>query len=426
MSSGVSFVNLGCRVNRVETDLIASALEKANISQVKQDEAECIIVNSCAVTSEAEAKTRKVIRHAANLPQTPHVIATGCVASLFKDELLALGDNVHVEADKSRVASLALDLLGTPEGSVTDAGTLVMAPTPTGRTRPGIKVQDGCDNRCTFCIVWKARGAARSVSLDEILETTQEALDRGAREIVLTGINLGRFRGQNEGEDIALPGLLQALLDKTDVGRVRLSSIEPPDVTPELLEVMAKNPERIASFLHICLQSGSDATLKRMQRVYTTSEYREIVGLAKEKLPNLALGTDLIVGFPGETDAEFEESLAFCKEMNFAKMHIFRYSKRPGTPAAEMDGQVDPQIMAARAKKMHALADEMRKEQAAALVGTTQRVLVQTAGKGITSGLFDASFDKNLELDELYDMKVVSILPKGTLFCQRLETDGSN
>lgn len=427
MAGRVAFINLGCRVNRVETDLIASSLEKAHIGQAKSEEADCIIVNSCAVTSEAEAKTRKIIRHAAHLEQKPSVIATGCVASLFKDELLTLGDNVYVEADKSKVADLALDLLGVPIGSVSDEGEVISAPTPTGRTRPGIKVQDGCDNRCTFCIVWKARGKARSTSLDEILEITQEALDRGAQEVVLTGINLGRFDGVDQsGNTIGLPGLLEELLTRTQVGRIRLSSIEPPDVTPELLSVMAKYPERIAQFLHICLQSGCDRTLERMARVYTTAEFRKTVELAREMLPNIALGTDLIVGFPGETDEDFEESLAFCREMNFAKMHIFRYSRRPGTPAAEMEGQVDPKVMATRAKRMHELADEMRQSQAKALVGTKQLVVVQTPGKGVTGGLFDAAFDKNIPLDVLVPMEVISVMPKGVLLCKRLDTDGSN
>ena len=418
----VAFVNLGCRVNRVETDLIANRLERAGCVLVPEAEAELIVINTCAVTGEAEAKTRKTIRHAAHLPAAPVVVATGCVANLFRSELEELGPNVLVEPNKAEVPALALRELGLDESSVGDDGELAVTPTPTGRMRPGIKVQDGCDNRCTYCIVWKARGASRSVDANQVLAEVRAAQARGAREVVLTGINIGRFRGEIEGAVRGLPALLEHLLGATDVERLRVTSIEPPDVTDELLRVMASHPERIAPFLHICLQSGSDATLARMGRVYDTAFYRDVVRRSREMVPGLALGTDVIVGFPGETDEEFEDSLAFCREMDFSKMHVFRYSQRPGTPAAEME-QVDARIKAERGRRMRALARTMRLAAARRLVGTEQLVLVQAAGAGVTGGLFDVVVDRDIEPDTFARLTVSSAAADGTLFATMRQDD---
>jgi threonylcarbamoyladenosine tRNA methylthiotransferase MtaB len=417
----VAFVNLGCRVNRVEVDVIAAELERASCEIVAEADAEAIVINTCAVTGEAEAKTRKAVRHAASLPQRPVVVATGCVANLFEDEISSIASNVVVVRDKSAVAGTVLSELGVRGGAATCEGSDPSAPTPTGRTRPGIKIQDGCDNRCTYCIVWKARGPSRSMDVSEVLGAVGSAVSRGAHEVVLTGINLGRFGGRGpSGDDIELPGLLDLIMRETEVERVRLSSIEPPDVTDELLESMARHGERIAPFLHVCLQSGSDRTLARMGRVYDTSLYRSVVRRAREALPNLALGTDLIVGFPGETDADFDDSLSFCREMDFAKMHVFRYSRRPGTPAATAEGQVDPRVMAERSRRMRELARGMRHAQAASLVGCDDLALVQYPGRAVTGGLFDVRLDPAIPVDSLVRVRLSSVMPDGTLVASAL------
>lgn len=429
----VAFVNLGCRVNRVETDVIMSRLERAGASLVSEADADLVVINTCAVTGEAEAKTRKTIRHAAHLPQAPQVVATGCVASLFSEELSSLAPNVTVVADKAQVAHRALELLGLDGTTVDDAGELAVTPTPTGRMRPGIKVQDGCDNRCTYCIVWKARGAGRSLDPDRVLAAVNEAVSRGAHEVVLTGINLGRYdaplsggaaggQGWSEpepGEPAAarlnLPGLLRLILQRTTIERVRLSSIEPPDVTDELLDVMAASKGRVAPFLHICLQSGCDRTLDRMGRVYNTDFFARVVERARNRLPGLALGTDLIVGFPGEIEADFQESLDFCERMRFSKMHVFRYSKRPGTPAAEAGDQVAPQVMAERSHRMLQLARRMREEGARELVGTEDLVLVQYPGRGVSGGLYDVLVDPRIPLDSLVRVRMERVTDGATL-----------
>ena len=398
---------------------MALELERSGAVLVPEREAGVIIVNTCAVTGEAEAKTRKAVRHAASLPGQPLVIATGCVANLFADEISALAPNVRVERDKAAVAALAASALSLEQGC--GAPVPCDAPTPTGRTRPGIKIQDGCDNRCTYCIVWRARGAARSMLPEEVLAAVRAAQERGAHEVVLTGINLGSYRAASEGGDeLGLPGLLDLLLTKTDVERIRLSSIEPPDVTDELCRTMAAAGERVAPFLHVCLQSGCDETLRRMARVYRTDAFRRVVETAREHLPHVALGTDLIVGFPGETDDDFERSLEFCREMRFSKMHVFRYSRRPGTPAATMAGQVDPHVMAERGERARALADEMRLAEARRQVGSRDLVVVQYPGRGVSGGLFDVLLDPSVPVDSLVPVRLTDVYDDATLVAELL------
>ena len=409
----VALQNLGCRVNRVELDSIARDFERAGCELVAGERADLVVVNTCAVTGEAEAKARKAVRHAANLPARPIVVATGCVASLFSDELAALGEHVAVERDKRRVAERALGLLAKRGLAGVEAATssetvacghasqasgdsspeaFAHAVTPTGRMRPGLKVQDGCDHRCTYCIVWKARGPARSTSPDEVSRGLRALVADGAREVVLTGIDLGRY----EAAGLDLAGLLERLLKETQGVRLRLSSVEPAGVTDRLLQVMAASEGRVAPFLHVPLQSGCDDTLRRMARPYTVEAYEAVAERARAALPGLALACDLIVGFPGETEAEFEESLESCRRIGFAKMHVFRYSKRPGTPAAVMGQQVSPEASAERSRLMRELAAASRRAYAESLVGTRQLVLVEREAMGVTGGLVDALVDEGL------------------------------
>lgn len=396
--------------------MMALAFQEAGCELTSMREADVVVINTCAVTGEAEAKTRKSVRHAAHLPQHPLVMATGCVASLFADELLGLADNVAVEADKRKVPERVFSQMGwSAQEGTTGVGQSVAHATPTGRTRPGIKIQDGCDNHCTFCIVWKARGRSRSVEAAQVLMEVRAALARGAREVVLTGINLGNYRGEADGRPIALPGLVELILAQTDVGRIRLGSIEPPDVTPELVDVMARARERVAPFLHVCLQSGCDRTLREMGRVYDTAQYAKVVADARAALPELSLGCDLIVGFPGESDEDFAQSLAFCERMAFSRMHVFRYSRRPGTPAAARADQVPADVSAARSEQMLRLAARMRAEQARARVGADELVVVQRRGAGVSGGLFDVLVDDDLPVDELVRVRIRAARADGTL-----------
>lgn len=393
-------VNLGCRVNRVECDWMERALLAAGCELVEQDEADVVLVNTCAVTGEAQAKTRKAIRHLLGLPRHPRVLATGCAANLFPEELESLGDRVRVVTDKDAVVGAALDCPRAPEPAPeTPSGGPDAAgagqPSPDGespvpaaqaigleRLRRGIKVQDGCDNRCTYCIVWRARGASRSVDPAQIADQVRAVVSEGAREVVLTGINLGRYRyldpSAPDGAAVGLGDLLRLVAQTAGPGvQIRASSIEPPEVTPDIVSAMAELRGQVCAHLHLPLQSGCDATLARMGRTYDTRAFAEVVGRARVALPGLSLSTDVIVGFPGETDEEFERSLAFCRQMRFSKMHVFRFSPRPDTPAATMAGQVPAGVAHRRSQRMRELAEQLRADDARSRVGTVERMLVE-------------------------------------------------
>lgn len=418
----VALLNLGCRVNRVEIDAFAAELERVGCVIAPAEDAEVVVLNTCAVTGEAQAKTRKAVRRAARLPQAPVVIATGCVATLFAAELMEAAPGVVVEPRKSAVVRRVLEALDDGSSRAGDGGARPChqieaaglagahaTVTPTGRTRPGIKIQDGCDNRCSYCIVWKARGPSRSLPVPRVLEAVGDACAQGACEVVLTGINLGRY--ESDGTDIAR--LLDLLLEHTAIERIRLSSIEPPDVSDSLLAVMAASSDRVAPFLHVCLQSGCDATLRRMRRAYDTAAFRDVVGRARAHVPGIALGTDLIVGFPGETDEEYEQTHAFCHEMRFAKMHVFRFSPRPGTPAATAPHQVPAHVSASRSARMRTLARHMRDEQMRSHVGELQRVLVQERGTATSPHLYDVRVDASLPIGRMATVRI------------ELDTDGT-
>jgi threonylcarbamoyladenosine tRNA methylthiotransferase MtaB len=405
-------LNLGCRVNRVELDAVVRELKSNGVDIVDAHEAECVVVNTCAVTAEAEAKARKAVRRAAHQPGCTAVFATGCVANLFAAELEGLADNVVVVPDKSKVAQAVLDELAAQGFEpVSHATPHHGEDEPEERVRPGIKIQDGCDNQCTYCIVWKARGHAASMDADRVVAEVAARAAEGAKEVVLTGINLGRW--EQDGHDIAW--LLKKILAETDVERVRLSSIEPTEVTRELLELMRDSNDRIAHFLHLPLQAGSDKTLAAMGRNYDCTFYRNVVEMAYDIVPDIAIAADVIVGFPGETDEDFEESFAFCRDMRYSHIHVFRYSRRPGTPAAERDDQVAPDIKALRSERLRALSKELRSRRAEELVGTKRRVVVERRGRGTDSGLFDVVLDDAAEVGGMVEVSIVETVGTGLL-----------
>ena len=423
----VSVVNLGCRVNRVESDRITADLARMGCCLVGQEHADLIVINTCAVTGEAEAKTRKAVRHALGLPRKPLVLVTGCVVNLHPGALTELSDRVIAEPSKVDVAARAAHALGMPNRTVPtgslgahDVADLL------GRSRLGIKVQDGCNHRCSYCIVWKARGPERSVPVAAVLEQVREAVEAGIPEVVLTGVNLGAYDGADErDEHVEIDELLARILEDTAVERVRLSSIEPMDVSRRLIERMASAGPRVAPFLHLPLQSGCTATLKRMNRPYTAEGFAKTVAMVREVLPQVALSCDVIVGFPGETGEEFECSRAFCERMGFMRMHVFRYSARPGTPAAAAPDQVEPAVMVERAAAMRALADESAGRDARSRIGTRERAVLEYGDRG-TLGCFhrvvvDDAFDgaaaasEGLSAGSLVDVAIMGMDERGML-----------
>ena len=381
-------VNLGCRVNRVESDRIASDLAGCGFHLVEEDRAELIVINTCAVTGEAEAKTRKAVRHALGRVCEPQVIVTGCAVNLHAEQLTALSERVVAEPLKTRVAACAQRLFSSAlaDDDAEAAGSWRAA--GPSRSRMGIKIQDGCNNRCSYCIVWKARGPERSEDVEDVLAQVRAAHDAGIAEVVLTGVNLGAYRGLDaSGRPVDIAGLLDAILERTDIAHVRLSSIEPMDVSDGLLSRMAASPERVAPFLHLPVQSGCTSTLQRMNRPYTASEFERLADRIRSIGPAASLSGDLIVGFPGEDDKEFESTRSFVERVGFSRLHVFRYSARPGTPAATMPDQVEPEVMAQRSSCIRALVERTAREDAAARIGTVERAVIEYPGRA-TLGSF--------------------------------------
>lgn len=337
-----------------------------------------VVFNTCAVTHVASRKSRKVIRQLRRTMPSAKLVVTGCYADLSPAETTALGvDLVVANVDKDDLpALLATRGLIAPGEPVPIPGSDHQGSLPGARTRAFLKVQDGCDNRCTFCIVTVARGIARSRRVSEVVSEVRELVTCGYREVVLTGVHLGSY-GQDLGEPYGLETLLGAILQDTDIRRVRLSSLEPWDLRPELFALW--NDPRVLPHLHLPLQSGCDATLTRMARHTSQRQFARLLRVARDSIPDVGISTDIIVGFPGECDAEFEDSIGFVQAMEFSRLHVFRYSRREGTAAASMAGHVTPDTTGQRSARMHQLGARMEETFRRRFVGRDLAVLWESS-----------------------------------------------
>jgi len=330
---------VGCRLNQAEIEMMARQFRAAGHEIVAAAEgADLAVVNTCSVTSRAASDSRNMIRRLARAGGE-EIIATGCWATLQPLQAQGL-PHVSRVVPNARKDHLVPDVLRIPE-HIFELEPVARVPLPgvRRRTRAFIKSQDGCNNRCAFCVTTIARGESRSRTVAQILGEVRAALDGGAKEIVLTGVHLGSW-GQEHG--LYLASLVQAILRETDVPRLRLSSLEPWDLNFDFLRLW--EDKRLCRHLHLPLQSGCAATLKRMRRRTTPASFRELMKAAKAAAPEAAITTDMIAGFPGETDDEFQESLEFAREMKFAGGHAFTFSPRPGTAAENMQDQVAPEV----------------------------------------------------------------------------------
>ncbi len=365
---------VGCRLNQAELEQMARQLRAAG-HELTDDPAaaDTAIINTCAVTSEAAADSRSLIRRAARRG-VEQVIATGCWVSLSPDQAAALPGVRHVvpNQDKER---LLQETLGLPPAPF-DLEPVAREPLPglRQRTRAFIKVQDGCDNACTFCITTVARGEGRSVPLEQVLAEVQAAQAGGVQEVVLTGVHLGSW-GQDLG--LHLRHLVAAILRETDLPRVRLSSLEPWDLD-EAFFALWENP-RLCPHLHLPLQSGSDRVLRRMRRHTTRASFRRLVAAARAVRPDLALTTDVIAGFPGETEEDFAQTLDFVREIGFAGGHVFTYSPRPGTPAARIREQLPKAVRKARNAALREAFARLAADYRARFLGREVDVLWESA-----------------------------------------------
>jgi len=369
----IAFATLGCKVNQSETETLVRQFAADGYQIVAFGEpADVYVVNTCTVTHVGDRKSRQLLRRAARRDPHALVVAAGCYATVDPAALHAMPEVglVVPSADKPRLLELVTARLGQ------SASSCILHPSSfPHRTRALVKVHDGCADRCTYCIVPRARGRPRSRPLPDVLADVRARLAEGHREVVLTGVHLGRY-----GHDLpngpgapTLTDLVRAILDETDVPRLRLSSIEPQDFGPALLDLW-RNP-RVCRHLALPLQSGCDRTLARMGRRYTAADFAELVRQVRAVAPPVALTTDVIAGFPGETDADHAASLAFAQEMAFARIHVFPYSQRRGTPAAAMPDQVSPAVKQARARAFRDLGDESGRRYRAQFVGQSVDVL---------------------------------------------------
>lgn len=357
---------LGCRLNYSEMQTLASQLSAVGHQVVTTpQEADVCVLNTCAVTAEAARKSRQIARKLVRANPSARLAVTGCYATLAPDTVKSL-PRVQLVVDNQHKDRLA-DLLQPWSADLDGEGWRRLQPEapvqPPARTRAFVKAQDGCNNRCTFCIVTVARGQERSRPIDDVVADLRQMEAEGYQEAVLTGVHLGGY-GSDLGTD--LRQLVEAILDRTGLPRLRLSSIEPWDLQPAFFDLWPASGGRLCPHLHLPLQAGCDATLKRMARRNRTAEFRDLVAEARARIPGLVITTDIIAGFPGESRDDFDESLAFLAEMAFAHIHAFPYSNREGTAAARFQNQI---------------AAEERKQRVTAL----QR-LARTSGEAVRRG----------------------------------------
>jgi threonylcarbamoyladenosine tRNA methylthiotransferase MtaB len=375
MSATLKTLTLGCKVNQYETELVREGFARIGYRDAGDGEAaDLCVVNTCTVTAEGDSKSRQAIRRLARENPQSRIVVMGCYATRAPDELARLPNVVEVLTDKREIPDLLgrFGVLDVPTGISRFAG----------RHRAYVKVQDGCLLRCSYCIIPYVRPHMSSRPPEHVLDEVRRLVDNGYREIVLTGVHLGHYGVEgnwNKPKDqwLRLSKLVRELARLPGEFRVRLSSIEATEVTRELIAVMAEFPERIAPHLHICLQSGSDAVLRRMKRRWGSRLFIDRCRLVREALDNPAITTDVIVGFPGETEDDFAATCRVARECGFSKLHIFPFSPRKGTPAADMPNQITPHVKAERHERLAELERELRKEYYGSLIGHRLTVLVE-------------------------------------------------
>ena len=407
----VRFYTLGCKVNQYESNAMAQEFKNAGYKVVHEgEEADIAVVNTCTVTNMADRKSRQLLRRIKKLNPNTIVVAVGCYIQVAKDKVeqipeidLVLGNNEKKEIvkyvekylDEQKKLEKVTDVMHQKD--FIDFGST----TYTEKTRAEIKIQDGCDRFCSYCIIPYARGRVRSRKPENILEEVTKIVDGGIQEIVITGIHVASY-GKDFNTDYALIDLLEELNNLEGLKRIRLSSIEPMIITDEFVARL-KKLDKICHHFHLSLQSGCDETLKRMNRRYTTSEFMKVVERLRKAYYDVMLTTDVIVGFPGETDEEFKKTYKFLREVKFYKMHIFKYSKREGTKAAVMPNQIDGKIKEERSQRLIELSNQNQRKYNEQYIGKEVEVLFEEREgkyfKGHTSNYMLVKYktDENLE-----------------------------
>ncbi len=414
-------LTLGCKVNQYETELVREGLARGGYRDAADAEsADVCVVNTCTVTNEGDSKSRQAIRRLARDNPNSRIVVMGCYATRAPNELKILPNVSEVVTDKREIPDLLgrMGVIDIPDG-ISKFGD---------RHRAYVKVQDGCLLRCSFCIIPYVRPEMYSRPSGEIVEEVARLAGNGFREIVLTGIHLGHYgvdlnKGKPKTDWVRLAKLMEMLSQIDADFRVRLSSIEATEVTKELIEVMAKYPDKICPHLHISMQSGSDSVLRRMRRRWGSQRFIDRCKLLKDSIDKPSISTDIIVGFPGETEEEFQETCRVSEAVGFSKIHIFPFSPRKGTPAAEMPDQIPGDVKSDRRARLAEVEDQTREAYYRSLVGDTLDVLIEAEDRDDTSVAFGTScryapvhVDRSqVEIGQRYQVKIDCAEPQRLL-----------
>ncbi len=395
MQRRAAFATLGCKVNQYETESMEGLFKTHGYELVSfSEEADVYVINTCSVTQLGEKKSRQLIRRAHRMNPQAIVAVTGCYAQAEAETIRAMeGVGVVIGTrERGRIVELVEEAMASGQtqdvvGNIMEADTFEDIPLTEWplRTRAFLKIQEGCTNFCTYCIIPYTRGPLRSRPVDSIREEARRLAEGGFHEIVLTGIHLGAY-GRDLAEDVDLADAAQAVLDAGQVKRLRIGSLESIEVSPKLLALLKKDG-RISHHLHLPLQAGHDTVLKAMNRHYTAAEFKELLAHLLAEVPDLAITTDIIVGFPGETDEIFEETLQYVESLPLAGMHVFPYSRRKGTPAASYPNQIEESVKKERAHRMGQLAEQKAKVYAETWLGKDVEILVERCVEGRIEGL---------------------------------------
>ena len=421
--------NFGCRATQADGAALESSLAAGGLLQTgERSTADLVVLNTCTVTVAADEDVRQTIRRVHRENPAARILVTGCYAQRAPQELAAMPGVEWVVGNSHKHAIpelIALAPAGAPYhgnihlgdihvGDIFAQQAFLSAPVEDAsgdRTRPNLKIQDGCNNRCSFCIIPFVRGRSRGMPADEVV-TQVGRLAARYREVVLTGINLGRW-GREPGSTLRLAGLLRRVLDETAIERLRLSSVEPMDFSDELLELMAART-RIAPDVHAPLQSGSDRILRRMHRKYRPRHYADRILKARRLMPDAAIGADVMVGFPGEADADFEESRQFIDQLPFTYLHVFTYSERPGTPAAEDPLAVPMPVRKERNRVLRELGERKNREFRQSMVGRTlSAVTLHEPGAALTGNFLKVQLASLRSPNLMADLRIGGLTRDG-------------
>jgi threonylcarbamoyladenosine tRNA methylthiotransferase MtaB len=412
--------NFGCRATQADGAALESLLAAKGLASAgARADADLVILNTCTVTSSADDDVRQTVRRVHRENPEARILVTGCYAQRAPEELAALAGVEWVvgNSHKTRIAELVTSAPyhgNIHVGDIFAAHDFLSAPVEDAagdRTRPNLKIQDGCNNRCSFCIIPFVRGRSRSAPAVQVVEQVRN-LARKYREVVLSGINLGRW-GREPGSTMRVADLVRLLLAETALERLRLSSVEPMDFSDDLLGLMASSP-RIAKHVHAPLQSGSDRVLRRMHRKYRPRHYADRILKARGLMPEAAIGADVMVGFPGETEAEFEESRAFIASLPFTYLHVFTYSERPGTPAAESADQVPMRVRKDRNRLLRELAGAKNLEFRRRMLGKRLSVVtLHEPGAALSDNYIKVELARAAEANRIVEVEIGGVTESG-------------